>query len=103
VGGKPYTPINTFKKWDSNSICDVTGFKRKLSEQVERWEGFMVIPEAWNVRQSQRLGMLDSLKTFRLYQHRRPFTKRLDFKKRYLLRLKLLRTHGKLLRLTTIL
>jgi len=63
VGGKPYTPINTFKKWDSNSICDVTGFKRKLSEQVERWEGFMVIPEAWNVRQPQDFPVIPTPQT----------------------------------------
>ena len=38
---------------DSNTICDVTGFKVKRSQVIRRWEGFMVIPEAWHPRHEQ--------------------------------------------------
>ena len=42
-----------FKRWDSNTICDVTGFRVKLSNVERRWEGWMVLPQAWNPRQPQ--------------------------------------------------
>lgn len=54
-GGRGYTRLEDkqFRPWDSNTICDVTGFRVKLSEVVRRWEGWYVIPEAWHVRQPQ--------------------------------------------------
>ena len=48
-----YTSTNYFSPNDSNTICDVTGFKVKRSEVLRRWEGFYVIPEAWHPRQPQ--------------------------------------------------
>lgn len=36
-----------------NTICDVTGFKVKLNQVRKRWDGMMVIPEAWEPRQPQ--------------------------------------------------
>ena len=42
-----------FEAWNSNTICDVTGFKVKTSQVSRRWEGFYVIPAAWNPRQPQ--------------------------------------------------
>lgn len=36
-----------------NTICDVTGFKVKRSECLVRWDGYVVIPEAWHPRQPQ--------------------------------------------------
>ena len=54
TGGKPFTHNpNPFKEWDSNTICDVTGFRVKVSEVVRRWEGYYVIPAAWHQRQPQ--------------------------------------------------
>lgn len=52
-GGRGFKHINTFSPWDSNTICDVTGFKVKMSDVERRWEGFFVIPEAWHQRQPQ--------------------------------------------------
>ena len=37
----------------TNTVCDVTGFKMKRSELRKRWDGFLVIPEAWHPRQPQ--------------------------------------------------
>lgn len=51
--GRRFRPINTFSPHDSNTICDITGFKVKRSEVMRRWEGFYVIPEAWHPRQPQ--------------------------------------------------
>ena len=53
MGGRRYRILNKFKPFDSNTICDETGFKKKLSETLERWDGFRVIPEAWNPQQPQ--------------------------------------------------
>lgn len=54
VGGKPYTyNPHPFEPWDSNTICDVTGFRVKMSDVQRRWEGFYVIPAAWHPRQPQ--------------------------------------------------
>lgn len=50
--GYTYNP-HPFKAHTSNTICDVTGFRVKTDEVVERWEGFMVIPAAWHPRQPQ--------------------------------------------------
>ena len=35
---------------NQNVICDVTGFKRKRSDVSYRWDGCLVLPEAWDVR-----------------------------------------------------
>ena len=52
MGGK-YNSTNYFSPNDSNTICDITGFKVKRSQVVKRWEGLFVIPEAWHPRQPQ--------------------------------------------------
>jgi len=53
-GGRGYRPNpHPFNAHDSNTICDVTGFRVKVSEVVKRWEGFMVIKAAWHPRQPQ--------------------------------------------------
>ncbi len=51
--GRRYRSFTTFSPNDSNTICDTAGFRVKHSEVVRRWEGFMVIPEAWHPRQPQ--------------------------------------------------
>ena len=51
--GRGYKHVSTFSPNDSNSICDRTGFKIKLSETERTWEGWFVIPEAWAPRQPQ--------------------------------------------------
>jgi len=48
-----YRTSNYFNANDSNTICDVTGFKVKRSEVSERWEGFLVLSEAHHPRQPQ--------------------------------------------------
>ena len=48
-----YQTNNYFEPHASNTICDVTGFKKKSSEVIRRWEGYYVIPAAWNPRQPQ--------------------------------------------------
>ena len=55
VGGRQYLhlPDKQFQPWASNTICDVTGFRVKTNQVFRRWEGFMVIREAWNPRQPQ--------------------------------------------------
>ncbi len=55
VGGRGYKhlPDKQFRPWDSNTICDITGFRVKFSEVQRRWEGWYMIPEAWNPRQPQ--------------------------------------------------
>ncbi len=55
VGGRSYKhlPDKQFRPWDSNTICDVTGFRVKFSEVMRRWEGFYVIEAAWHPRQPQ--------------------------------------------------
>jgi hypothetical protein len=35
---------------NQNVICDVTGFKRKRSQVSYRWDGALVIAEAWDPR-----------------------------------------------------
>ncbi len=54
VGGRGYyhNP-HPFNEWDSNTFCDVTGFRVKVSETMRRWEGYYVIAEAWHPRQPQ--------------------------------------------------
>lgn len=53
MGGRGFKHINTFSPHDSNTICDLTGFKVKLSEVLTRWEGWKMIEPAWNPRQPQ--------------------------------------------------
>ena len=48
-----YRTHNYFQPHSSNTICDITGFKVKSTDVLRRWEGFYVIPEAWNPRQPQ--------------------------------------------------
>jgi len=51
--GRSHKSVSTFNAHDSNTHCDVTGFKVKRSEVKRRWEGFYVIDEAWHERQPQ--------------------------------------------------
>lgn len=44
---------NYFVPNTTNTICDVTGFKVKRSECKVRWDGQVVITEAWEPRQPQ--------------------------------------------------
>lgn len=44
---------NYFVPGTTNTICDVTGFKVKRSDCLVRWDGHVVIPEAWEPRQPQ--------------------------------------------------
>lgn len=54
AGGRGYRHNpHPFNHWDSNTICDVTGFRVKQSEVTRRWEGFYVIRAAWHPRQPQ--------------------------------------------------
>lgn len=54
IGGRGYTHNpKPFSPWDSNTVCDVTGFRVKVSDTQRRWEGFYVIPAAWHPRQPQ--------------------------------------------------
>ena len=50
--GLMYRSTNFFSPNDSNTIDDVTGFKRKRSQMKRRWEGFMT-DEGWHPRQPQ--------------------------------------------------
>ncbi len=51
--GYKHLPDKQFRRWDSNTICDVTGFRVKFSDVMRRWEGWYVIGPAWNPRQPQ--------------------------------------------------
>ncbi len=54
VGGRGYTHNpHPFKPWDSNTICDRTGFRVKQSDVVREWEGWYMIQAAWAPRQPQ--------------------------------------------------
>lgn len=50
--GRRYKSTNYFSPWDSNTIDDVSGFKRKFSQMRRRWEGFYT-DEGWHPRQPQ--------------------------------------------------
>lgn len=50
--GRKYTSTNYFSPNDSNTIDDITGFKRKRSQMKRRWEGFYT-DEGWHPRQPQ--------------------------------------------------
>lgn len=48
----------SFTQWkagDTNTICDYSGFKCKLSECRETWDGLLVRADFWNPRQPQDL------------------------------------------------
>lgn len=51
--GRRYTSTNYFSPHDSNTTCDVTGFKVKRSQVLRRWDGTYMIPEAWELRHPQ--------------------------------------------------
>ncbi len=53
MAGRQYKSTNYLSVWDSNTICDATGFKVKTSQVVRRWEGFYLIPAAFNPRQKE--------------------------------------------------
>ena len=64
--GRSYRPVSTFSPHDSNTICDVTGFKVKRSAVERRWEGFYVIAAAWHPRQPQDIPVIpDPQKTYK--------------------------------------
>ena len=50
--GRRYCSANYFSPFDSNTIDDVTGFKRKFSSMKKRWEGFYT-DEGYHPRQPQ--------------------------------------------------
>lgn len=52
MGGRGFKRINTFSPWDSNTIDDITGFKRKMSDMRRRWEGWYT-DQGWAPRQPQ--------------------------------------------------
>ena len=51
--GRGYRHVNHFSPNDSKSVCDRTGFERKLSDMQRTWQGWFVLPEAWEPRQPQ--------------------------------------------------
>lgn len=51
--GRKYKSTNYFSPNDSNTYCDVTNFKTKLSQVNRRWEGWRVIDAAFHPRQPQ--------------------------------------------------
>lgn len=53
MGRRFPTHENYFEAGTVNTICDVTGFKKKYSEVLRRWDQFYVIPQAWHTRQPQ--------------------------------------------------
>lgn len=38
------------KLGDMNAVCDVCGFKYKMSQLRERWDGYLVCSEDWEPR-----------------------------------------------------
>ena len=48
-----YRNVSYFSAGDCNTICDRTGFKMKLSETENSWDGYRVIPEANSLRNPQ--------------------------------------------------
>jgi len=58
--GRKYKPTNDFSPNDSNTICDVTGFKVKKSQTLKRWDGFRVIQDAWHPRHPQDTPVIPS-------------------------------------------
>lgn len=56
-------------KYEYNALCDVCGFKKKASELMKRWDGFMVCKEDWEPR-----NVLDFYRT-RNDAHLLPFTR----------------------------
>ena len=64
--GRGFKHVNTFSPNDSNTICDVTGFKVKRSQVLRRWEGFYTIDKGWHPRQPQDTPIIpDSQKTYK--------------------------------------
>ena len=64
--GRSFKPISTFSPNDSNTICDITGFKVKRSQVLRRWEGLYVIDAAWHNRQPQDTPVIpDPQKTYK--------------------------------------
>lgn len=51
--GRKFKSFNTFSQSDSNTICDITGFKVKRSQVLKRWDGFYVIADAYHPRHPQ--------------------------------------------------
>jgi hypothetical protein len=42
-----------YKHGDRNAICDLCGFKYKLSQLRKRWDGLMVCRMDWEIEQPQ--------------------------------------------------
>ena len=42
-----------YKPGDWNALCDICGFKYKMSELKETWDGYQACPQDWNIRQPQ--------------------------------------------------
>jgi hypothetical protein len=45
---------NYFKSGEWNFICDVCGFKKKISEGRKRWDGLLVCLEDWETDHPQK-------------------------------------------------
>ncbi len=60
--GRKYCSTNYFSPNDSNTIDDVTGFKRKQSQMKRRWEGFFT-DEGWHPRQPQDFPVIPVVQT----------------------------------------
>lgn len=48
-----YRRLNRFVPGTCNTICDLTGFRVKMSEIREQWDGTRVIAKAWSRRNPQ--------------------------------------------------
>lgn len=62
---------NNFKKGTTNTTCDQTGFKVKLSKTKGMWDGTRVIPECWEPRDPQDSPVV--VKPQKVFTEARPF------------------------------
>lgn len=55
----------SFRAGTTNTICDETGAKVKMSQVRRRWDGAYVIPEVWEPRDPQDFPVkIDAQKVF---------------------------------------
>lgn len=48
-----YRSFTYFEPDDCNTVCDRTGFKMKLGQTVQEWNGFRVAEQVFNPRHPQ--------------------------------------------------
>ena len=54
MAGTTIENTNAVPYWDNaNNTCQLSGFKAKPGELVERWDGLMVLPQFWEARHPQ--------------------------------------------------